>query len=122
MESLFLHQNIVQKLIIAIVLVILFNFISPTACQAKGFWLKAGGELVTPIMELFMAIADAVLNALQTNVVSELNIMMPASSEEYKDKKRWCIKNNRSNFMLCSSCYCSMCSCRCGCYCYCSCC
>lgn len=121
MENLFLQKNIVQKLIIAIVLVILFNFISPTACQAKGFWIKAGGELLEPIMELFMAIADAVLNALQRNLVSDLNILMPATSEEYKDKKRRCIKDNRSNFMYRSNCCCCSCNCRNDIYSYCSC-
>ncbi len=87
MENLFLEKNIVQKLIIAIVIVILFNFVSPTACQAKGYLAEAGGELLMPIMELFMSIFDGVLSVLQTNLLSEIDILLPATSKETGDKK-----------------------------------
>lgn len=58
--KIFTKKNIVQKVIIAIVIVLSFNFIIPNYSQA-GF----GGVLMGPIIDLFAAIGDAVMSALQ---------------------------------------------------------
>ena len=85
MKNLFLEKNIVQNLIIALVIVILFNFASPTMCNAKGFLASAGGKLLVPVMELIVGIADAVLNVLQTSLLSNLQIVTPATSDKFEE-------------------------------------
>lgn len=88
MENLFLEKNFVQKLIIAVIIVILFNFGYPTMCQAKGFIEAAGGSLLAPIMELIMNIFDAILNVLQGSLMIDLPVVIPATSKETKNIKK----------------------------------
>ena len=58
--KIFTNKNIVQKIIIAIVIVLSFNFIIPNYSQADF-----GGVLLGPFIDLFAAIGDAVMSALQ---------------------------------------------------------
>lgn len=90
MENLFLEKNFVQKLIIAVIVIVLFNFSAPTIANAKSFIGKSlekiGGELLPPVMKLFVTVADAILNALQTNLMDDVKIVVGANSGELKDK------------------------------------
>ena len=58
--KIFTNKKIVQKVIIAIVIVLSFNFIAPTYSQA-GF----GGVLMGPIIDFIAGLGDAVMSALQ---------------------------------------------------------
>lgn len=58
--EIFTDKKIVQKIIIAIVIVLSFNFVAPTYSQASF-----GGVLMGPIIDLFAGIGDAVISALQ---------------------------------------------------------
>lgn len=58
--KIFTNKNIVQKIIIAILIVLSFNFITPTYSQA-GF----GGVLAGPIIDLFAGLGDVVMSFLQ---------------------------------------------------------
>ena len=58
--KIFTNKNIVQKIIIAIVIVLSFNFIIPNYSQA-GF----GGVLMGPIIDFLAGLGDAVMSALQ---------------------------------------------------------
>ena len=59
--KLFENKESGKKIIIAIVLVMLFNFISPTVSQASA----EIGLLFSPIMEFLCTVADLVLETLQ---------------------------------------------------------
>lgn len=56
----FSNKQISKKIIIAILLVMSFNFISPIVSKAD-----AGGDLFKPIAELLEHIADLVIKGLQ---------------------------------------------------------
>ncbi len=92
MENVFIQKNFVQKLIIAVVFILLFNFASPTVCNAKGFLADLGGKLLMPVMELIMYLADGVLGLLQTNLLTDIGILQPASSNDFKNTKKGVLK------------------------------
>ena len=56
----FMSKNTIQKIVIAIIIVLSFNFIMPSYSQAD--W---GGVLMGPVIDLFAGLGDAVLSALQ---------------------------------------------------------
>lgn len=56
----FTNKKVVQKVIIAILIVLSFNFIAPTYSRAS-----VGGVLFGPIIDLFAKVGDAVLASLQ---------------------------------------------------------
>lgn len=58
--KIFTNKKIIQKIIIAILIVFLFSFVVPNYSQA-GF----GGVLMGPIIDFFAGIGDAVMSALQ---------------------------------------------------------
>jgi len=70
-------KQISKKIIIAILLVMSFNFISPTVCEAD-----VGGALFKPISELLQTIADLVIEFLQKVFVGygEIEIENPRNS------------------------------------------
>lgn len=101
MRNLFLEKNIVQKLIIAVVVILLFNFSAPTIANAESFVgktvSKIGGELLQPIMKLFVTLADGILGLLQTNLMDDVPVVLKANSGELNDKDRFleCCKERR---------------------------
>ena len=56
----FTNKKVVQKVIIAILIVLTFNFIAPTYSRANF-----GGVLMGPVVDLFAGIGDAFMSALQ---------------------------------------------------------
>lgn len=56
----FTNKELNKKIIIAILLIMLFNFISPTISNADF-----GGALFKPISQLLQVIGDLVIKALQ---------------------------------------------------------
>ena len=65
--SIFTDKGIVQKIVIATVFVILFNFIVPNISFAKGDDEKtAGGILFEPIKDLLLVVADGVISITQS--------------------------------------------------------
>ncbi len=56
----FTNKSITKKVIIAVLLVMSFNFISPTISQADF-----GGVLFTPISQLLASLGDLVISTLQ---------------------------------------------------------
>ena len=54
------NKETIKKIIIAVLLVMSFNFISPTISQADF-----GGSLFAPIAELLRALGDLVMEGLQ---------------------------------------------------------
>lgn len=56
----FTNKKVIQKVIIAIVIVLLFNFIVPSYSQASF-----GGVLLGPVIDLVAGIGDAIFAALQ---------------------------------------------------------
>lgn len=100
MEKLFLEKNFVQKLIIAVIVIVLFNFSAPTIANAKSFVARSvehiGGELLPPVMNLFVTLADGILNILQNNLMDDVKVVVDANSGELKDKERNLEKYQRS--------------------------
>lgn len=79
--KLFTNKEISKKIVIAIVLVMLFNFISPTVSQAADI-----GLLFTPLMEFLLTVSDLVLAGLQGYFVGNDKIAYDAPPDaEYKE-------------------------------------
>lgn len=62
--KLFTQKGTVHKIIIAIVIVLLFNFISPTISSASAAG-TAGGILFEPIKDLLLVVSDGIINVTQ---------------------------------------------------------
>lgn len=62
--KIFTNKKVVQKVIIAIIIVLSFNFIVPNFSQAVGAG-EIGGVLLGPAIDLIASVGDAVLAALQ---------------------------------------------------------
>ncbi len=63
--EIFTKNNLILKIVIALVFVILFNFCAPTVSSAEGLLDDVGGTLLEPIIQLFVAIGDGVMNLIQ---------------------------------------------------------
>lgn len=66
-------KEISKKIIIAILLVMSFNFISPTVSEADF-----GGELFKPIAQLILAIGDLLLGGIQSMFLGDGDIEQEA--------------------------------------------
>ena len=65
--EIFKKKSIVLKIVIAVVFVILFNFCSPTvSLGADGLLEQIGGTLLSPIVDLLLAIGDGTINLIQS--------------------------------------------------------
>lgn len=99
MRNLFLEKNIVQKLIIAVIVILLFNFSAPTIANAESFVgkkiVEMGGELLQPIMKLFVLIGDGIINILQSNMIDDVPVVIGADSSELDDDERWLEEINK---------------------------
>ena len=62
--KIFTKKNVVQKIIIAILIVLSFNFIMPTYSSAIN-WSSAGGVLISPLVDLVCSLGDIVINLLE---------------------------------------------------------
>ncbi len=69
--KLFTNKNIIQKIIIAIVIVVLINFIAPNAIMAETDF---GGVLFTPIQYLVLGLGDAVMYFASVSVTGEFGV------------------------------------------------
>ena len=68
-----------KKILIAILLVMSFNFISPTISQADF-----GGALFAPIAELLKALADLVISGLQEELLGDGSIYIEGIRKSWK--------------------------------------
>lgn len=73
-------KNIVLKIVIALVIVILFNFSAPTISHA-GLGEIIGGTLLTPIVDLLLAIGDGVMLIIQKAVLGMNSSLIKVSNE-----------------------------------------
>lgn len=62
--EIFTNKSLVLKIVIALVIVILFNFCAPTLSHA-GLFEAIGGTLLDPIIQLLLAIGDGAINLIQ---------------------------------------------------------
>lgn len=62
--EIFKSKSLVLKIVIALVIVILFNFCAPTLSHA-GLAEDIGGTLLGPIVDLLLAIGDSFINLVQ---------------------------------------------------------
>lgn len=81
------NKNLTQKIIIAIVIVISFNFVTPTFSQADF-----GGVLLGPVIDLIAGIGDAVMALLQVFMDGGENDLLSSEgflvkSTEFKGKE-----------------------------------
>lgn len=60
------EKRTIHKIIIAIVFVMLFNFVMPNISLATEAAATAGGILFEPIKDLLLIIADSIMNVLQS--------------------------------------------------------
>ena len=64
--EIFNNKSLVLKIVIALVIVILFNFCAPTLSKAGIISETIGGILLTPVIDLITAISDGVVNLIQS--------------------------------------------------------
>lgn len=79
--KIFTDKSVTQKIIIALVIVILTTFSAPTAVQAD-----AGGKLMNPILNLIVALFDGVQHLLEYAMLGETSpFMKDIGSGDYED-------------------------------------
>lgn len=79
--NIFLKNSWVQKLIIAIVIVLLFNFIYPH--YSNGYW--NGGTLIKPITQLVLFIGDTILGLLQYAIMGDHKVIVQMNDDFWDD-------------------------------------
>lgn len=81
----FLKNGWIQKLIIAIVIVLLFNFIYPNYAQAS--W--AGGTLLNPIKQLILFLGDSALALQQYAIMGDSEVIVQYGDDWKDDVGGW---------------------------------
>lgn len=97
--KLFTTKNIVQKIMIILVLLLLFNFIYPNYAHAASF----GGVLWDPVQSLVVGLGDAIVSIMQ-NLLLGIDLSRVTIS-----KPRWMVLN--STGMVSGNCNSSRISC-----------
>lgn len=77
----FKSKSLVLKIVIALVIVILFNFCAPTLSQA-GVAEVIGGTLLSPIIDLLLAIGDGAINLIQSILFGMDNSLLKVAVHE----------------------------------------
>ena len=98
MNNTFTQKNIVKKVLIALIFILLFNFIVPyynnvSYCDdeydykesTKNNKKSAGGKLLAPIKAFLLFIGDSVLEILQNSFVSQAPVVIQVSSGSESD-------------------------------------
>jgi hypothetical protein len=75
----FTNKKIVQKIVIAILIVILTSFCIPSASQAD-----TGGKLMSPIIQLVVSLMDGVQHLLELSMLGEYSSFMQDVAREYE--------------------------------------
>lgn len=76
--EIFTKKNLILKIVIALVIVILFNFSAPTISQAAE---GIGGTLLSPILDFVVAIGDALINVVQSILFGMDNSLVKVSTD-----------------------------------------
>ncbi len=79
--EIFKSKSIVLKIVIALVIVILFNFCAPTLSHA-GLAEVIGGTLLSPIVDLLLAIGDGAINLIQNILFGIDNSLLKVAVHE----------------------------------------
>lgn len=82
------NTKIIKKIAMLLVIVTICNFIIPNtvAVAASTSWLaKAGGNLLSVILDFFVFIGDGIMNVLQNNFISSQKVIEEAYSGELAD-------------------------------------
>ncbi len=77
----FKNKSLVLKIVIALVIVILFNFCAPTLSHA-GVTEVIGGTLLSPIIDLLLAIGDGAINLIQNILFGLDNSLLKVATPE----------------------------------------
>lgn len=77
----FKNKSLVLKIVIALVIVILFNFCAPTLSHA-GVTEVIGGTLLSPIIDLLLAIGDGAINLIQSILFGMDNSLLKVAVHE----------------------------------------
>ncbi|MBR6504807.1 MAG: hypothetical protein IKT41_03750 [Clostridia bacterium] len=97
MNNTFTQKNIVKKVLIALIFILLFNFIVPyynnvSYCDefdytesTKNNKKSAGGKLLAPIKSFLLFLGDSVLEILQNSFVSQAPVVIQVSSGSESD-------------------------------------
>ena len=79
--EIFGKKNIVLKIVIALVIVILFNFAAPTISRAHDLGEIIRGTLLTPIVDLLLAIGDGIMYTIQKMILGMDSSLIKVSNE-----------------------------------------
>lgn len=79
--EIFTKKSIVLKIVIALVIVILFNFSAPTISQATSAGDVIGGTLLAPIVDLLLAVSDGLMYLIQRLVLGMDSSLTKVSTE-----------------------------------------
>lgn len=75
-------KKLKNKLIIITIVVVLVNFLFAQPVSAKSFLSSVGGKLLEPFCDFFIFVGDSVINALQTNFLTDQRAIIQANSSE----------------------------------------
>ena len=70
--KIFANKNIFKKLILAVLLLLSFSFVSPEPVQAG-----VGGELMEPICDFVIGIGDGIISALHKFILGQDTTIIP---------------------------------------------
>ena len=112
MENTFIQKSTVKRILIALIFVLLFNFIVPYYSNVsyatyagtqpvdqvdeydydestKANKESAGGKLLAPIKALLLFIGDSILEILQNSFVSQMPVVISVQSKDYGTLNGW---------------------------------
>lgn len=78
--EIFTKKSIVLKIVIALVIVILFNFSAPTVSNASEVLSAIGGTLLEPILNLIVAIGDGIMYLIHNTIMGMDSTLLKVST------------------------------------------
>lgn len=89
----FTKKSTIQKIILALVIVILFNFTIPVRVQAADAWEKFGGKILKELFKLLDSLGDVIMGGLSKAMVGTHN-MYNSVMLDTSDIESWLTINN----------------------------
>ena len=100
MENAFVKQGLIKKILIALVFIMIFNFIVPYyntvsfadyETETQNNKEIPGGMLLVPIKSFLNFVADSILEILQNSFISQLPVIIPARARSQGEINGWLI-------------------------------
>lgn len=112
----FMNKSIWSKIVIALVIVLVFQFIvTKPSLGASDDILEFGGKLIKPIISLVVTLADGVQEIMQSSIMGVGNSLLHIdTSSEWYSAFKWVIRVAVAAAVRSSNIYVRRCSCHSG--------